>query len=124
MIVIDSSFWIEFFNGSDYGKIIRELNDYKEKKFIVPAIIIYEVYKQILLKEDESVANFYTSHLQQGKIIDLDFFLSIYAAKLGKQFKLPLADSIIYATSLQNKATLYTTDKHFKGLPGVEYFKK
>jgi predicted nucleic acid-binding protein len=37
---------------------------------------------------------------------------------------LPLADSIIYATTQRYGAILWTQDEHFEGLPGVKFFPK
>jgi len=44
--------------------------------------------------------------------------------KLGKQYKLPTADSIIYATAKSYNAEIYTQDKHFENLENVHYFAK
>lgn len=35
-----------------------------------------------------------------------------------------MADAFIYATALLNKATVFTQDAHFEGLPQVKYFAK
>jgi predicted nucleic acid-binding protein len=37
--------------------------------------------------------------------------------------RLPLADSLIYATALEHGLTLVTRDSDFKGLPGVQVIK-
>jgi predicted nucleic acid-binding protein len=50
--------------------------------------------------------------------------VAIYAAKIGKENKLPMADSIIYAVNQKYDATLWTQDKHFQDLPSVRYFEK
>ncbi len=55
---------------------------------------------------------------------DLDADLSIYAAKVGKEFQLALADSIIYATGLKYGCVIWSQDKHFQELPDVKYFPK
>jgi predicted nucleic acid-binding protein len=59
--------------------------------------------------------------MQQGQVADLDVALSIRAAKLGVERRLPLADSVILATALAFGATLWTQDADFEGLPGVQY---
>lgn len=46
------------------------------------------------------------------------------AAKSGIERKLPLADSIVYATAQRVGAVVWTQDDDFDGLPGVEYFRK
>lgn len=60
----------------------------------------------------------------QGTLIDLTLELSLFAAKLGVEHKLLLTDSIIYATGLTYKATIWTQDADFKGLSSVKYIKK
>ena len=124
MIVIDSSLWIEFFLGSNYGELVRHNKSFAERNFIVPTIIIREVHKKLTEFYNEELANEYCSYYKNGKVVNLDFDLSVYSSKISKQFKLPLADSIIYATALQQNATLYTMDKHFKDLQNVVYYEK
>lgn len=124
MIIIDSSFWIELFAGTDLGKIIRDNNDFKNGNFIVPSIVITEVYKKLLSMFDSYTALLYTTQMQIGKIVNLDFELALSAAEKGKKFKLPLADSIIYATAIKYKVDLYTLDSNFENLENVKYFKK
>jgi predicted nucleic acid-binding protein len=62
--------------------------------------------------------------MRQGNVIDLNDELSLYAAKLGKEYKLPMADSIIYATNIKYHCVLWTQDKHFSGLQSVNYLEK
>ena len=62
--------------------------------------------------------------MQQGQIISLDETLSIAAAKLGVELKLPLADSIILATARKFNAILWTQDDDFEGIEGVKYIPK
>jgi predicted nucleic acid-binding protein len=50
--------------------------------------------------------------------------LSLLAAKLSIEFKLPMADSVIYATALKYNCILWTQDHHFSGLNFVNYFEK
>ena len=47
---------------------------------------------------------------------------ALEAARLGVELRLPLADSVILATAVRYRATLWTEDGHFEGLPGVKYF--
>jgi predicted nucleic acid-binding protein len=62
--------------------------------------------------------------MQTGTVIDLNASLSLYAADISRKYKLAMADSIIYATSLYYSAVIFTCDKHFKDLPNVKYFPK
>ena len=62
--------------------------------------------------------------MQSGTVVVLDSGLSIMAAQISPKYKLPMADSIIYATALHYSAILWTTDKHFKDIAGIQYFPK
>jgi predicted nucleic acid-binding protein len=57
-------------------------------------------------------------------MVALDSGIALSAAQLGVAHKLPLADSIIYATAKQLDATVWTMDVDFKGLAGVRYIPK
>jgi predicted nucleic acid-binding protein len=62
--------------------------------------------------------------MKQGKIIELNDELSLLAAKISKDYKLPMADSIIYATNVNFNCILWTQDKHFIGLESVNFVEK
>ena len=62
--------------------------------------------------------------MQQAKLIEVNANISIQAAKLSYELKIPMADSIIYFTAKKNNATLWIQDSDFKGLEGVNYFGK
>ncbi|MCR1795934.1 type II toxin-antitoxin system VapC family toxin, partial [Leptospira sp. id769339] len=85
---------------------------------------LYEVFKKIYIERDEDSALRVIAHMQQGTVIDLDASISIYAAKLSKDHKIPMADSIILATARKYNAILWTQDEDFIGLDGVKYFPK
>ena len=57
-------------------------------------------------------------------MIALDGGIALSAAQLGVAHKLPLADSIIYATAKQYRAIVWTMDADFAGLAGIRYFPK
>ena len=123
MNIVDSSCWLEYFAGTDVGEQISSvIEDFVN--LIVPSITIYEVFKKLLIELDEDRAIFAVAHMKQGKVIALDSDMAIYSAKIGKEYKLAMADSIIYATSKKFKAILWTQDKHFKSLDSVQYFAK
>lgn len=87
-------------------------------------MIGYEVFKKLLIERNEEDAFFAVAHMKQGKVIDLDDELALSSAKIGKEYRLPMADSIIYATNLKYNCILWTQDKHFQDLFSVNYFKK
>jgi predicted nucleic acid-binding protein len=121
--VVDSSAWLEYFAGTaaaaSFAPAIED-----SRHLVVPVITITEVFKRILQQRDETSALRAIAVMQQGEVVPVDAALALMAARVGHQHKLPLADSLIYATALQHDATLWTQDEHFKGLPGVKYFPK
>jgi len=50
--------------------------------------------------------------------------IAIQAAKFSHDYKIPMADSIIYTTAKMNDSIVWTQDVDFKDLDGVKYFKK
>ena len=123
MNIVDSSCWLEYFAGSKVGgEVSKAIEDIQN--LIVPSITIYEVFKKLLIELDEDRAIFAIAHMKQGKVIDLDSDLAVFSAQLGKELKLPMADSIIYATARRYAATLFTQDKHFENLESVICFQK
>ena len=121
MNVIDSSAWLSYFagdkNAGTFAKPIEALDE-----LLVPSITITEVFKCIMRQRDEDVALEAIAHMEQGKVVPLDSALAIDAAVYGLKNKLPLADSIIYATAKKFGAVIWTQDADFKALPGVEYY--
>jgi predicted nuclease of predicted toxin-antitoxin system len=62
--------------------------------------------------------------MHQATVIDVSPSISIQAAKLSHKLKLPMADSLIYATALQLEAVVWTQDADFCDLKSVRYIKK
>ena len=121
MNVVDSSAWLSYFAGDKnalaFAAAIENLDE-----LLVPSITITEVFKNVLRQRDEEPALIAIAHMQQGKVIPLDSELAIDAGNYGVLHKLPLADSIIFASAQKYSAALWTQDTDFKGLPNVKYF--
>ncbi|MFC1777449.1 type II toxin-antitoxin system VapC family toxin [Pseudomonadota bacterium] len=121
MNVVDSSAWLSYLagdnNAAEFAAPIENL-----EKLLVPSITLTEVFKSIMRQRDEGAALQVVAHMQQGKVVPLDSALAIDAAVFGLKYKLPLADSIIYATASKFSAVVWTQDADFKALPDVQYF--
>jgi len=118
--VVDSSGWLEYFaDGPAAGFFAGAIED--TGSLVVPSISLYEVFKRVLQQRDESAALSAVALMQQGTVVDLTAPLALSAAALGAQLKLPLADSVMYATARAHDATLWTQDADFEGLPHVRY---
>ena len=123
MNLVDTSGWLEYFAGSinakHYEKAIVDTEN-----LLVPAIVLYEVFKKVLADFDENKALVAVGHMKAGTIAGIDEDIAVNAAKISFEKKLPMADSLIYATALKYNATIYTQDTHFEKLKFVTYFKK
>ena len=124
MNVVDSSCWIEYFNDTAIGDEVAPITE-KFSLLIVPTIVLYEVRKKLLTESDDLYKIGEAVRLMQlGNVIVLDSELCIKATDISRQYQLAMADSIIYATTIQHNAVLWTADRHFKGFPKVQYFDK
>ena len=121
--VVDSSGWLEYFGVGNDGDAFAAAIDAPEN-LIVPVISIFEVYKRLRPQSGDFDALRAVSVMRLGRVVDLDVDLAIKAADISITRKLPMADSIIYATARRFGAELWTQDADFDGLPGVRYFPK
>jgi toxin FitB len=121
--VVDSSAWLAYFadepNAQHFANAIEAPDS-----LIVPSITLLEVFKKVAQQRGEGVALQYVAVMQQGCVVALDAALALLAASLGARHKLPLADSIIYATAKRGEALVWTQDADFEGLENVRFFVK
>jgi predicted nucleic acid-binding protein len=118
--VVDSSAWLEYLAGKPSAAFFAPAIE-QPAKLIVPSVVLYEVFKKVRQERGESAALMVTALMQQGTVADLDAPLALAAANASVAHKLPMADSIIYATAQAFNATLWTQDADFEHLPGVRY---
>ncbi|MHC1728158.1 MAG: type II toxin-antitoxin system VapC family toxin [Syntrophobacteraceae bacterium] len=123
MNIVDSSGWLEYFaDGPNAPFFSGPLA--KTSELVVPSITIYKVFKMVLRQRGESDALQAVALMQQGSVADLTAEISILAAKVSIECRLPMADSIILATSRVHGATIWTQDSDFEGIDGVQYVAK
>src|SRR3989339_416168 len=123
MNLVDSSGWLEFFTD---GPLADKYISYLERldELIVPALIIYEVYKKVKKERSEEDALLAIAHMGKARVVPLDDALALTSADVSLKHGLSMADAIIYATALQENAKLITSDKHFCGLKNVVFLKQ
>jgi toxin FitB len=121
--ILDSSAWCECLDGGPNTKHFRPIL-LKLPELIVPTVVITEVRKIALQKRGQAKADEVTLSMRSGIVVGIDEEIAVAAADLFIKHKLPLADSMIYAITLAHKATLWTQDDDFEGLPHVRYFHK
>lgn len=120
MNVVDSSGWLEYLadgpNVAFFAPAIERTAD-----LVVPTLSIFEVFKRVLLQRNESLALQAAALMHQGRVVELSARLAMDAARLSVSLRLPMADSIILATTRSCGATLWTQDADFAELPEVRY---
>ncbi|MFA6034132.1 MAG: type II toxin-antitoxin system VapC family toxin [Myxococcota bacterium] len=120
MNIVDSCGWIEYLsNGSRAEAYAKPLED--TQNLIVPTVCLFEVFKKVLVERGEDAAMQAASLMQNGSVIGLDTSIALEAARLGREHKLPFADSIILATAELHDAVVWTQDAHFRGLGRVNF---
>lgn len=123
MNLVDTSGWIEYFfsgtNASFFSKAIEDT-----EHLLVPVICLYEVFKKVNIVADEARALQVIAQMKQGYVVDLTEDVALRASLISIRYKLPMADSLIYATAMARDALLWTQDEHFEDLPSVRYKEK
>lgn len=123
MNLVDSSGWLEYLVDGKNAKFFAPVIENTDE-LIVSVVNIYEIYKKVLLEKDESTAIQVVGLMQQARVIDVTSSIAIQAAKFSYEFRIPMADSIIYTTARMNDSIVWTQDVDFKNLDGVKYCKK
>ncbi len=123
-VLIDSSGWIEFFCKGSKTEVFAKIIEKADKKnCITPSIVLFEVFKKVLIDFGEVNASEAIAYiLGSTSIIDLTQKTSIHAAQLSAERKIPMADSIILATAIEQNAKIFTADKHFGKMPEAQLF--
>lgn len=122
LFLVDSSGWIEFLGD---GPLADQFAPYfeREEHLVVPAIVLYEVYKKLLSAQGSPAADRFLSAALRARFVPVDERLALAAARISLERRLAMADAMIYATSVIAGARLVTSDAHFQGLPEATVIK-
>jgi predicted nucleic acid-binding protein len=120
MNVVDSSAWLEYLADGPNANFFAPAIE-KTRELLVPAVVLFEVFKKVLRDRSESAALGAISVMQHGKIVELSGGLASNAARLSHQYKLPMADSIILATARASNAMIWTQDSDFEDMENVKF---
>jgi toxin FitB len=91
---------------------------------VVPSIALFEVYRRMDAQRGRGPAQMAVAQMMQGRVVALDATIALTAAQLSRAERLPMADSIILATSRACRATLWTQDEDFESKAGVRFYRK
>jgi len=128
-MVFDSYAWVEYFLGSDSGRIVKKYINVEE--VVTPFIVLAEIARKYLREgvEEKDVVKRLNFIAANSAVAEIDVELSIAAAKAyleltekakAEKLKKPsLTDGIVLATGRLLKAKIVTGDEHFKALNEV-----
>ena len=123
MVIVDSCGWLEWFtDGTLADKYQGYLAD--QDNLLVPAIIIYEVYKILKREVGEEKALLAVGYMKNSPIIPLDETLALAAADIALQESLAMADAIIVAASRSHNCIVISSDSDLKDQTNVKFIPK
>ena len=123
MIIVDSCGWLEWFTD---GRLADQYKKYLKNpdNIIMPAIILYEVYKVLKRAAGEEKALLAAGYMKRSSVIPFDDILALSAADIALQEKLAMADAIIVATARFHKCRIISSDAALKNMGNVDYIPK
>jgi len=123
MIIVDSCGWLEWFTDSklanNYEKFLAD-----QDNILMPAIILYEVYKILKREVGEEKALLAAGYMKNSSVIPLDETLALAAADVALQEGLAMADATIVAAARSNNCKIITSDADLKDQSEVVYIPK
>ena len=121
--VVDSSGWIEYFQNSPRADLFAAPIEARDL-LVVPTISLFEVHKVLSRSLSEDLVTRCLDVMRLGRVLDLTDKRAIAASKVARAHRLALADAAMYSIAQEHKATFWTQDIDYDGLPGVKYFGK
>jgi predicted nucleic acid-binding protein len=117
-VVVDSSGWLEYITADEKADRFAPYFE-GETRILVPAIVLYEVRKILLLRQSQMLADVFVSEALRREVVAVDEDIALAAAAISIRYTLPMADALLYATAQSRGAPFITSDAHFSGLPDV-----
>lgn len=123
MNLVDSSGWLAYLaDGRNADFFAPALED--TVNLVVSTINIYEVFRRVLHQRGQDAALQAVALMEQANVADVTAPISLDAARISAEMKLPMADSLILATARAYDAVLWTQDDDFSGLADVKFINK
>lgn len=123
MILVDSCGWLEWFTDGTLADQYKEfLAD--PDNILLPAIILYEVYKVLKREVGEEKALLAAGYMKNAQVIAIDDTIALAAADIALHEKLAMADAIIVAASRAHNCRIISSDADLKDQDNVDYIPK
>ncbi len=114
--LIDSSVIVAYLMDGYHKEIIEE-----EGTLLISTLTLFEIKRKLGEKNiPEKIINEKIEFIQKRTVsFPVNDEISLRAAKISVNYKVPAMDSLIYATALINNSHLITLDNDFRGLTNV-----
>lgn len=111
--LIDSSVWIAYLFNGKHTDIIDS-----DEILLLSSLSLFEIKKKLAKSKVETSKIMKSMDFikKRSLIIPVNSEIAEKAVDLSLDDKLPIIDSIIYTTSILNKAAFITLDNDFRGL--------
>ena len=120
-VVYDTRFFIEhYYSASEEVQRRTKIELTANKKKLISAISIHEIYRLTLNKEGRETAKLRISLITKDfDVVDVSAAIAVKAAEIRHSQSMPMADSLIAATCLVLNCVCVSDDPHFKGVKGL-----
>lgn len=118
----DTRFFIEHFYSASEETTKKTKDDLrKTKERAISTIVIHEVYRFTLEKEGRETAKLRRELLEKDfKVVDVNSEIAATSAEMRHRYNIPMADSLIAATSMVLNARCVTDDPHLKSVAEIK----
>lgn len=120
-VVYDTRFFVEYYYSAreDVQRKMK-LDLTTNKNRFVSVISLHEIYRLTLSKEGRETAKLRVSLISKDfRVVDVTPSIALKAAEIRHGLALPMADSLIAATSLVLDCICVSDDPHFEKVEGL-----
>lgn len=120
-VVYDTRFFIEhYYSARDGVQRKTKLELVTNKNKFVSVISLHEIYRLTLKKEGRDAAKLRVSLISKDfRVLDVTVPVALGAAEIRHRLAIPMADSLIAATSLVLGGICVSDDPHFGKVEGL-----
>jgi predicted nucleic acid-binding protein len=123
MNLVDSSGWVEYLQDSPRADLFAQAIEVRDQ-LLVPVIALYEVHKILSHKMPAAMVTSALNVMRLGRVLELTDRRAIAASEAASLHGLAMADAVMYSMAQEFKATFWTQDVDYQGLPGVNFSPK
>ncbi len=112
----DTRFFVEHFYSDEPRIVERTRQEVRhERDKSISSVVIHEVYRLTLQKEGRDVASLRVGLMAQDfKVVPVNKEIAVASAELRQNYALPMADSMVAATSMILKSVCVSDDPHLQ----------